>query len=607
MSIHRLSPELAKKIAAGEIIERPLSVVKELIENSIDAGAAQINVELIQGGKVLISVADDGSGIAPDELPLALEKHATSKISSDEDLEAILTLGYRGEALASISAVSDLELYSRRHDLPSGALLLSKEGEVSVSESTLPPGTRVTVKDLFYNLPARRKFMKSAQAECRRILHLMQDYGLAYPAIAFRLINDGKKLFQSYGSGDVTSLLRQLWGEEPEIRQAEQNNGSSQVKIWWQDCGASSRFQLTVFMNGRRISDGTIRSAVLFHPWANRGNWFLFLTMPPEDVDINVHPTKSEVLLRRSGEVFDLVRKGVEQLSKGFSPMNLSKIGKPSLPPEGGTKESSLSFRTTAWSQQYKVPKERDPFSRVTAPQFRVSSGRASVLMDSPDELPSSQAFQSRERAPLVEGEEISSAFLTEPLSYQGQESGGIFSFLGQLTSGYLIFEDSEGLLIVDPHAAHERIFFEKIRSACSGLDGLEPLVVPIPLPPSLREEALFYREDLEELGMKIDADGNLKCLPVHAKGLNMAPLDLLRGALGALEDKGDSRPFRDRWALRACKSSVKLTTSLEPVEAIELLEELRRCEQPNACPHGRPTILRLDKNALGRHFGRQK
>ncbi len=600
MAIQRLSPELAKKIAAGEVVERPLSVVKELLENSIDAGASQVTVELVQGGKVLISVADDGSGIAPQELPLALEKHATSKIATDQDLEAISTLGYRGEALASISAVSVLELYSRRRDLDTGAVAICREGEITVQQSALQPGTRVTVRDLFYNLPARRKFLKSAPAEYRRILRLVEDYALAYPSVAFRLINDGKKSFQSPGDGDVATLLRQLWGLEPSTRRADFAAQAGSLQAWWQDCGASSRFQLTVFVNGRRISDGTIRSAVVFYPWAHRGNWLLFLTLPPEDVDINVHPAKSEILLRRSGEVFDLVRRGVEQFAQEFSQLTLApkahqERAQTTAPAPGEYRPAGSQAEPF---RQHGAPhRERNPFSRIEAPAFRVASSR-SVLERSrgPEPAPSPliSPTERQPELPMVPGE-------AAVASVDGQER-----YLGQLASGYLIFEDYQGLLILDPHAAQERVLFERILAACSDPEAVESLVVPVPLPPSLRDDALFYQKELQDLGVHLDDQGNLKALPVHGKGLDIAPLDLLRGALGALEDHGDSRPLMDRWALRACKASVKLTTALEPQEARQLLVDLRRCEQPNACPHGRPTTLRLGSQVLARHFGRQ-
>ena len=593
MAIHRLPEELSRKIAAGEVIERPLSVVKELIENSLDAGARNIEVELVQGGKVLISVKDDGCGISAEELPLAVEKHATSKISVEDDLEAIATLGYRGEALSSIGAVSRFELFSRRKSADEGAVLRYENGQVKVTPVPLRPGTTVVIKDLFYNLPARRKFLKTATAEFRRILRLIQDYAFAYPSVAFTLIHGGKTVFKSMGAGSVEKLLAQTWGDEPPVVSARYENDKGGCALWWQDCGPQSRFQLISFVNGRRISDAVIRSAIQSFGWATRGNWLAMLALPPEDIDVNVHPAKSEILFRHSGEVYDLVHKAAEKFAREYSQPSV----RPSSPfPSGGsagdfvyTPPQKSGGAPASWRNQ--PAREAHPFSRVEEPVFRAAS---------PHSFAARETERRAERLPFPTSFSLPETPETQPRADDGT------AYLGQLAQGYLVFSTPEGLLIVDPHAAHERVNYERILKACAEPNGQERLIMPIPLPPTLRGDALARRKELEELRFVIDDDGSLSGLPVHSKAVGVSPVDLLRSALNAIEERGENpQSLLDIFATKACKASVKLTTRLTADEARSLLDQLNACDQPSACPHGRPTVLRLTGQTLDKHFGR--
>jgi DNA mismatch repair protein MutL len=596
MGIHRLPEGLSQKIAAGEVIERPLSVVKELIENSIDAGAKRIEVELVQGGKVLISVKDDGCGIVPDELPLAVEKHATSKISTEEDLEAIATLGYRGEALASVCAVSHFEIYSRRAELPEGALLHYEDGVPKVTSVPLRPGTTVIVKDLFYNLPARRKFMKAPAAEFRRIFRLIQDYAFAYPQIAFTLIHGGKSVFSSSGSGSVDKLLSAIWGDEPKVRSSESKAPGSGVRLWWQDLGPQSRLQLISFVNGRRVSDAVIRSAITSFNWAGRGNWLVMITLPPEDIDVNVHPAKSEILFRHSSDVYDLIHRTAEALAHGFSEIPVLPLNTESSDQWKG-EAKNFDVRPQHVNSQnagfYKPEHEAHPFSRMEQPVFRASSPASEAV----------QHEQRSERLPITSYRDIASPRAETPVQAEDAEGR---RYLGQLQQGYLVFADNEGLLIVDPHAAHERINYEKILKSCSSTGAQQGLIMPVSLPPTLREAALFHKKELAELNFVVNDDGSLSMLPMNPQAAGLNPVELLRSAVSAIEEhKDQSDSLLKIFATKACKASVKLTTRLEPAEALHLLQELESCDQPNACPHGRPTVLKLTQAALDKHFGR--
>ncbi len=589
MGIHRLPEELSRKIAAGEVIERPLSVVKELIENSIDAGAHSIEVELVQGGKVLISVRDDGCGIAPEDLPLAVEKYATSKISTDEDLEAISTLGYRGEALSSVGAVSELEIFSRRAETGEGACLRHENGEAKISSVPLRPGTTVIVKDLFYNLPARRKFLKTASAEFRRISRLVQDYSFAYPGISFSLVHGGKTVFKSSGSGSLKKLLADVWGDEPEIRAAGFATGNSSASLWWQDTGPQSRFQLVSFVNGRRVGDAVIRSAIMSFHWATRGNWLVMLTLPPEDVDVNIHPAKAEILFRHSGDVFDLVRKATEKFSRDFSELP----GVRNFSQDKNLSSFDVRPKNPSQFSPYKPQHEAHPFSRIEDPVFRCSSPNAFAL----------RKEQTAERLPF-------NSWRDEPVQDLPQDVAIFDSdgprFICQLSQGYLLFAEAGGVLIVDPHAAHERINYERILKACSDPTAQERLILPIQLPPTLKDAALANQEQLAELRFSFDDTGALSSLPMHINATGIGPIELLRSAVSAIEERSeDSESLLHRFAVKACKASVKLTTRLEPSEALQLLSDLEKCDQPSACPHGRPTVLRLPGAALDKHFGR--
>lgn len=587
MRIQRLPDELARKIAAGEVVERPMSVVKELIENSLDAGAKTIRVELVQGGKTLISVCDDGSGISPDDLLLAVEKHATSKISTESDLEAISSLGYRGEALASIAAVSRLELYSRERSSQTGAGLTYSDGRPAVHPMALPAGTTVTVKDLFYNLPARRKFLKSALAEYRRISRLLQDYALCWPYVSFELVNDGQTSFSSRADGTVEGALLQMWGKEPQIEKAQGEVNGSVAELWRQDTGPGSRFQLILFVNGRRVSDGAVRAAILSHPWASRGNWFLKLTIPADEMDVNVHPAKTEVLFRKGSEVFELVRKTAEEFGRGFTQLPLSG---PAAPKE------------TAWRPS-EGPKD---FFRSIDPPFRVASPSAqksSVQLRGVVSLSDPAASIAAEAMGTEAERGTEAGWKNEPAELFPDEKPQVLYF-GQMSQGYLVFQDEQSLLVVDPHAAHERVNFERFSQGVKS-GPAERLAVHLPLTPDVRRQAEENKKDLDSLGFGFDEQFQLAQVPCHA-GVSAGAMELLRGALAAVEDGQDAgRPLIDRWAMKACKASVKLTTRLTPQEACQLLSDLESCQQPTACPHGRPTVLRLTAQALDDHFGR--
>ncbi|MBR1438620.1 MAG: ATP-binding protein [Synergistaceae bacterium] len=328
--IKSLPENVWSRIAAGEVVERPASAVKELTENSLDAGAKRITVSLKDGGRLRITVEDDGSGIAFDDLPLALAYHATSKLREVSDLERISTLGYRGEALASLSAVADVEIRSRQAGDNEGGLVRTHDGKITEHvRAKCSLGTRVQIDNLFSGLPARRKFLKSASGELRRAAVFLREYSVCNPSVSFRLEHDGKEIFSTDGSGDRRRVLSKIWPEGAEIQTANIQAEHLNLECWFQSrAGLSGRGDVMSFVNGRAVNDPVIKSAVATAARELAGNWALFFTLEPSLVDVNIHPAKAEVRFRYPDEIYSSVRNAVKRLG---SPMFIPEIAEKSV------------------------------------------------------------------------------------------------------------------------------------------------------------------------------------------------------------------------------------------------------------------------------------
>ncbi|MDR1733149.1 MAG: DNA mismatch repair endonuclease MutL [Synergistaceae bacterium] len=625
MTINLLPEGVWSRIAAGEVLERPSSAVKEMIENSLDAGAKRIRVKLWDGGRVRIVVEDDGAGIAFDELPLALTRHATSKIAGIEDLDAIHTLGYRGEALASMAAVAKVEIRSRPPEEESGGLLRAFEGRVSDHlKTSCSPGTRVQVDELFSNLPARRKFLKSAAGELRRVASLLREYAICRPDTAFVLEHDGRSIFSTDGSGDRRRVIEYLWGAEPAVLTVEASAGHIALECWWQP--RQGRNDVISFVNGRAVNDPLIKGAVGAAARELIGGWALFFTVDPALVDVNIHPAKAEIRFRYPGEVFSAVKEASLQLG-GRAPVyvregkTLSTESRDLRPKDSGVwknpsektrpgsgwdfKETNSAFTgSSGKNAALRSPSSENLFGRVEVPGFNFGPNAAEeeatnlpvrdrAFFDDPTlNVPTSNTYDEDAEAAVSE--------LPENVTC-----------LGQLASGYLIFDTPGGAVFVDPHAAHERVAFERIRAEAKDGQRSQPLLMPVPLPPSLQLEAEEKEELLKNFGFALEKrDGGLwiAAIPSLLK-VNVPPEALLRGSLAALRDGGDADPAEllwRNWATMACKEAVKVTTELGPEEALTLWRDLHECQQPFFCPHGRPTILELSNAEFLRHFGRE-
>ena len=591
--IRELPEGVWTRIAAGEVVERPASAVKELVENALDAGARRVRVRLWDGGRLRIVVEDDGCGIGFEDLPLALLPHATSKLRDIEDLESIRTLGYRGEALASLAAVADLEIRSRPEG-GAGGLIRASGGRVTEHvAAACAPGTRVQADELFKELPARRKFMKSAAGELRRAASVMREYAVARPDVSFALEHDGREVLSTDGAGDRRRVLERLWGAEPPIQTAEAEAGHLTLVAWLQS--RQGRSDVMAFVNGRAVNDPVVKGAVTAAARELTGNWALFLSLDPSLVDVNIHPAKAEVRFRYAGEVFEAVREAAGKLG---APAPLTFPSAPGAGSRAAVMERGWSFREgpaprpaaprTAPPPASSPP--LSPFSRVASPDF----GGAARPSAEPPAAP----------APWAERNEPS----PEP---EGNPAVEAPAYMGQTSQGYLVFDAPEGLVLMDPHAAHERVGYERIRARAMGEAAVQKLLLPTPLPPTLALEAEEYRTALEAAGFSLEShEGGLRLAAVPALPDGAPePEALLRASLAALkaDRDGDAKELLWRtWATMACKAAVKLTTALASAEALALWCDLHRCVQPFHCPHGRPTMLILGPEELLRRFGRE-
>ena len=596
MPIHLLSPEVASQIAAGEVVERPASVVKELLENSLDSGAQLITIRVEGAGRRLVEVSDDGCGIPAEELALAVERHATSKLSSAAELFQIRTLGFRGEALASIGSVARLTITSRPAQAATGARLVV-EGGLAAKVQTVgaPVGTLVRVEDLFYNVPARLKFLKQDATERRRIDELVTHYALAYPQVRFHLYQEGKPALLTSGNGNRREVLATLYGVEAGRQMLEVISEEDHLRVTGfispTSLTRSNRREIIFFINGRPVQDTALIAALVqaYHTLLMVGRYpiaVMFLEMPPETVDVNVHPTKAEVRFRASDEVFRGVQRAARRALLAYMPVPEANQGLRWAPP---------------WAPQ--------PAWLPSTPQPDPAWGMAQALQQpaaapgdaAPLEAGARQAVLPAQRVPLLR-------------------------LVGQIASTYLVAEGPDGLYLIDQHAAHERVLFERFMRQHQaappdgGTEGsraghipaqalLEPAAVELP-PASARllEEQLPV---LQHLGFQVEPFGRgtflVRAIPALLAGLNPA------AALAVLvEDfEEDETPLQAeleaKIIARVCKrAAVKAGQLLSPDEQRNLLSELEACQSPRTCPHGRPTMIHLSVDLLERQFGRK-
>jgi DNA mismatch repair protein MutL len=594
--ISRLPEDLANQIAAGEVVERPASVVKELIENAIDAKATRVAITAEYGGKKLIRVEDDGIGMDPEDARLCLERHATSKIKRADDLGAIVTLGFRGEALPSIASVSHFRLRTRARGSDSGTEIRVNAGIIeSVVEAGGPEGTMVEVADVFYNLPARRKFLKSDAAEAAQLSRFVTQLALCYPEVGFTLTSSGRKIISVPPVTGLPDRLYQLYGDRQDLVQVDREFGGLRLHGFIAALAEQGpvRGPQHVFVNRRIVKDRTIAHAILdaYSVATNKERSpevHLFLDVPPDRVDVNVHPTKAEVRFREQSLVHEMVRRALgDALGKGPAPeltLRTSDVlpGRPMQPSIPGALSGSYVNR---WVQP-----------EGSAQAFSTTVHHEGSLSNLRDEPPSrTSAMNPRD----------------EPASVPSVRP---MIALGQFRDTFIIAMDDEGLCIIDQHVAHERVLFERImeRLTTESLESQRLLIpVVLELPPAERAALVAKSEALARFGFEVDEFGgdSIKVTSMPA----LLPPDECDAALRALAEdlEGLDRGLRLEDALKqiaattACHAAVKAHYPLTLEKMHHILEELRATAYSTVCPHGRPVMLRITRREIEKNFDR--
>ncbi len=588
--IHVLSDHVANKIAAGEVVDRPASVLKELMENALDAGATQIDVQVVSGGKKLVAVTDNGHGMTRDDALLSIERHATSKIHDVDDIESVNTLGFRGEALAAIASVSRFSMNTRTADALSGLEMTLTAGKMlDVQEAGCPVGTTIKVRDLFHNVPARRKFLRAEQTESAHIRQVFIVLALSHPDVGMRLTMDERDLYVLPGASTLRDRIRELYSESylKDLRDVAYERGPVRVSglVGMPHATRNDRTEQFIFVN-RRPAGAPLLSYALnegYQTLIPKGRYpivFLFIDLDPSRVDVNVHPTKKEVRFRHPGEVRDAVIEAVRKALAQTSPVSAD------APAGAPTSERSMG------------PKE---------PQLRI------------EDLPEFRVFQYPRVPPVPETKPGTpgppAAFERDRESVPPRESPWSWCrIVGQVGGLYVIMETEDGMVLMDPHAAHERLMYEKFMAELlTHHVKSQGLLTPesLDLSPGDAECVRMNLDALQRMGFGISEFGGdtfiVDALPVCLG--NVTAESVLSDVARSLEE-GGTRGGTERWAEEriaraACRAAVKARDKLSLQEIEKLVIDLGRAEMPYTCPHGRPTLIFMGYNELDRKFGR--
>lgn len=586
-----LEKHVADKIAAGEVIDRPVSIVKELVENSLDAGGTSITVEIRGGGKEYIRVTDDGCGIEASDITLAFKRHATSKISREEDLDAIGTLGFRGEALASIAAVARVEMITRTEADKMGRRMTVEGSEILEDKPTgCPKGTTITVKDLFYNTPARLKFLGSDNSEARRITSMVSRIALAYPDVRFRLINGSRDVFTTSGKGNILENILRIYGTDLKKDLLPVDHASCGMVIRGfvssPALSSSSRNRQFFCVNGRVVSSSTIERGLekAYKQRLFTGRFplaFLFISVPAETLDVNVHPTKKEIRFDEPFAIEDMIEEAV-----GAALMSGDSVGRVDV-------ESRTKAIDGAIDQKPPAPAiEND----ISASQDKGTEVNINKLLDS-------MRQEVREEQISLEPE-ISTT--KEKLDIEGLDIKGI------VLDTYIIATDDSAMYLIDQHAAHERVLFERFLKEYNKEDvARQTMLTPLQISVSAELESSedMWLEAVGRLGYSVEPFGNrvylIREIPAF---LNDGDAEsFIKDFFIALEETPDLTEFAalEKIIMRSCKSAVKGGDRLHPKEVDSLMSQLAACDNPYSCPHGRPIFVKMTKYDLERMFKR--
>jgi DNA mismatch repair protein MutL len=637
MPIRRLPPLLVNQIAAGEVIERPASVVKEVVENAIDAGASRIDIAIEQGGCELIRVADNGCGIAPEELPLAIAPHATSKIASAGDLDAIATMGFRGEALASIASVSRLSVLSRAAG-QAGGTVIEIEGDQAQSPRPGPasPGTVVTVRNLFFNTPARRKFLKTEQTEASRVQDVVEAIAMAHPSIAFVLRSDERaKIDLPAGQSPRERLLAVLGPDlAPELLEVDADDHG--LSIWGlagkPGIARGTTKHQRLYLNGRPIIDRSLNHAIkeayrgLIDP-TRSPTIVLFLTMHPAQVDVNVHPAKAEVRFRNQAMVHGAVLSAIRRTLRAADLVPALQVSDP----------LSRSWTTSAGLGESLQPAVAGATSEFGTGMAAASAGAppARAFVDFFRRLDPAQrgfVYSEVKQALAADNPEILSAEVARPDASATQRTTVDTQVLPivrpvadvlQVHSSYIVTQDEQGLVIIDQHALHERVIFEQLKSRVQGVAGtnasvnLESQRLLMPAIVDVDRSQVNLLDELRPLLTRIGIEAEQispTAIALHSftsllfeRGVD--PVEFMTELLDRAANRGvntdEEAALHEVLDMMACKAAVKAGDRLQPAELAELLRQRERVERSSSCPHGRPTSLRVSLKELEKQFGR--
>jgi DNA mismatch repair protein MutL len=605
--IRLLAETVASQVAAGEVVERPASVVKELIENSIDAGARKIDVMIRRGGISLVRVIDDGCGMDRDDALLSLERHATSKIRTATDLQAVATLGFRGEALPSIASVSRFRLTTREVRAMAGTEIIVNGGKLDVvRDAGEAPGTQVEVRSLFYNLPARRKFLRSENTESRNIEHQVHLQAIGHPQVGFSFLRDDRVLFQLPAAAALSDRIRDLLGVELSQRLVEvTDKPSPKIRIsgFIGQVGLSrqTRTQQLVFVNGRAIESSLITAAIRegYHTALMKGQYpvtFLFLELDPASVDVNVHPAKREVRFRDPTGVREVIVQCIQQTLEGGRAAWQEKFRAPvSLPAAAGKAAPDLRLRPEV-PASHEIHRELPHLGTVAG---GVDPGRATV----------GQAF--RPPATRIDPAGEAPALQQRAAAATQQQ----FQIIGVLNKLYVLMENADGLVLVDQHAAHERILFEELRRRMEE-QGVptQKLLLPqtFDVPPRDADWIERNLSILQRMGIGIESFGpgtfKIDSLPSFLDVSD--PSQFMRKVIDDLKSASNSasamRLGEEIIAKSVCRHAVKANDPLRYPEVEKLIRDLLDCDLPYCCPHGRPTMIQISLAELEKKFGRK-
>ncbi|EDY16997.1 DNA mismatch repair protein MutL [Chthoniobacter flavus Ellin428] len=620
-----LSEQVASQVAAGEVVERPASVVKELVENSIDAGAKKIEVAIRRGGISSIRVVDDGFGMDRDDALLCLERHATSKIRTGDDLASIHTLGFRGEALPSIASVSRFRLATREPAALAGTEVIVNGGKIeSVKDCGDAPGTQIEVRSLFYNLPARRKFLRTENTESSHVEHQLHLQAIGHPEIGFVFVNDERVVYQLPPTTHLRERIRDLCGaalaaELLEVPEFAADNIRIRGFVGKAGVSRSSRAQQLIFLNGRAVENSTLNFALRegYHTALMKGQHpvtFLFIDMDPAAVDVNVHPAKREVRFRNSAEIREAIVEAIRR---------------------------TLETDRAEWSATFRAGTSAETANEVSGFSFLVSGSPAPPVPETPPLIPIHEqvalrrdwgAFPQPPRAPItpispippITPTEVSPTSPTVPAAAEPippafpdpeTPSAQDFKILGVLGKLYVLMENATGLVLVDQHAAHERILFEEMlkRMESQGVP-TQRLLLPLTLQVSPRDAdwITHHLDVLNRAGIGLEPFGagtfKIDSLPTFLRGSE--PSQLLREIIDDLRETSAQtsklRLGEHMIAKTVCRHAVKANDVLREPELVRLIQDLLACDLPYCCPHGRPTMIQMSYSELEKKFGRK-